>query len=242
MSARRRSRFRQWAKWVSIVLVSSMVIGGAVYAVWLSSIFKVESIDVEGVSLVDTSTISGPLGGNILFWKLPAGVKDMPELADVTFDKDYANNKIVITAKEREKFLIWCLEAKEKCFWADSKGFIFTSAPEPEGTLVVSVVKDYTDRDLKVGDYVLSEDLFPNLVAAIRLLQAVGIPVDELRIDDLKFKEATAVTSNGPEVYFNLLEDPQFGEGVLDSLFHSTNWRSIRYVDLTVENRAYYSQ
>jgi cell division septal protein FtsQ len=240
--ARRRSKFRQWAKWTFITLLILSVIGGAVYAIWFSSFFRVNRIDVEGASLVSTSTIAGPIGGNILFWKLPEGVKDMPELAEVSFDKDYANNRILITVKEREKFLIWCLEVKGKCFWADSRGYIFTSAPEPEGTLVVSVVKDYTDRDLNIGDYVLSDDLYPNLVNSISLLQAVGVPVDEMRIDDLKFKEATAITSNGPEIYFNLLENPSFGEGVLDSLYHSTNWGSIRYVDLTVENRAYYSQ
>ena len=239
--ARRRSKSRHWAKRVLVALALMGLIGGGIYAVWFSPLFKIEAIDVEGAMLTDKAMIAGPVEGNMLFWKPTVDIQNLPELVSMSFEKDYKNNRILISVKEREKFLIWCLAPAEKCFWTDDKGFVFTTSPSPEGTLVVNIVRDYTKRELGVGDNVLPDELFTNLVSAISLLQDVGVPVDELRIDNLKFKEATAVTSGGPEVYFSLLFDPRFGEGVLSSLMNSSEWGRIKYVDLRVENRAYYS-
>jgi len=241
MLARRRLKHRGWVKRVVIALGVVTLLGGGVYLVFFSPYFQIESIEVEGARLVDAKTIAGPSEGNILFWKPPVGVSDFPQLATFTFEKDFVNRKIMIFVEERKKAIIWCLEASEKCYWADKDGFIFTAAPSPEGTFVVSVVRDYTQRDLDVGSNVLPDDLFVNLDSIIELLKDVDIPVDELRIDDLKFKEATAVVANGPEIYFSLLFDPSFGESVIESLKISPEWRTIRYVDLRVENRAYYS-
>jgi len=76
---------------------------------------------------------------------------------------------------------------------------------------------------------------------AIELLEGLDASISEIRLADLKFKEATAVISGGPEVYISLTIDPRFGKGVLESLMTSPDWGLIRYVDLRVENRAYYS-
>ena len=241
MLARRRSKFHSRAKFVIIVLGVATFFGGGAYFVFFSPYFQIVEIEVEGARLVEAKIISGPSEGNILFWKLPVEPSDFPQLSTLTFEKDFTNRKIKIFVEEREKTLIWCLEASEKCYWADASGFIFTLAPSPEGTFVVSVVRDYTERDLDIGSNVLPDELLVNLDSIIKLLKDVDIPVDELRIDDLKFKEATAVIANGPEIYFSLLFDPRFGEGVIESLKTSPEWRTIRYVDLRVENRAYYS-
>ena len=241
MPVRRRSKSRYWVKRVVIALGVTAMLGGLAYLIFFSSYVQIEAIEVEGARLVDANTISGPSEGNILFWKPPIEPSDFPQLATLTFEKDFVNRKIIIFVEEREKALIWCLQATEECYWADEGGFIFSAAPNPEGTFVVSVVRDYTERDLGVGKNVLPDDLFTNLDSIIKLLKDVNVPVDELRIDDLKFKEATAVVANGPEIYFSLLFDPRFGEGVISSLKTSPEWGTIRYVDLRVENRAYYS-
>lgn len=241
MLARRRSRSRGRVKRIAIAIGILALLGGGVYLVFFSPYFQIEAIEVEGARLVDAEIIAGPSDGNILFWKPPVGPDDFPQLATLTFEKDFVNRKIMILVEEREKAIIWCLEASEECYWADANGFIFTAAPSPEGTFVVSVVRDYTQRDIDIGSNVLPDDLFVNLDSIIKLLKDVDIPVDELRIDDLKFKEATAIIANGPEIYFSLLFDPRFGEGVISSLKTSPEWRTIRYVDLRVENRAYYS-
>lgn len=241
MLASRRSKLRKLAKRVFIALGLVLLLGGGTYIVWFSPYFQLEAIDVEGAVLIDEEVIAGPAGGNILFWKLSVNENDLPQLASIAFKKDFINRRVVISVQEREKFLIWCLHEHDNCFWTDENGFIFTKAPVPEGAFVISVVRDYTNRNLNIGDNVLPDDLFVNLDFILELLHDVDIPIDELRIDDLKFKEATVTTSGGPEIYFSLLFNPRFGEGVLDSLKTSSEWGAIRYVDLRVENRAYYS-
>jgi len=213
----------------------------AVYVVWFSPIFQIESINVDGAELIDPTKISGPVSGNILFWKPPVLIDEIPQLASLAFEKDIANNSISINVKEREKSIIWCLEPRNECFWADESGFIFTNAPSPDGVFLISVVRDYTERDLNIGDNVLPQELFVNLDSTIRLLSSVDIPIDELRINDLKFKEATGFVSGGPEIYFSLLVDPSFGKNVLEALSTSPEWGRVQYIDLRVENRAYYS-
>jgi len=241
MLAKRVSKPRRLVKRIAVAFGVAVMLSGGVYLVWFSPYFKLTAINVEGANLVDADIIAGPVGGNILFWKPPIANNEIPQLASLAFEKDFINHEVKITVKEREKVLIWCLESSEECYWADEDGFIFTQAPNPEGTFLISVVRDYTHRRLKVGDTVLPKDLFLHLGSILSLLKDVDVPVDVLRIDDLKFKEATAVTSNGPEIYFSLTFDPRFGEGVIDSLRSSPEWSAIRYIDLRVENRAYYS-
>lgn len=241
MLAKRRSRRRRPLRFILITVGLFLFFGGAAYVVWLSDVFSVRAIEVSGATLVDESVISGELGGNILFWKLPVNVSDYPQIESAEVIKDYAERKINIEVKEREKTIIWCQQSSENCFWIDDSGLVFNRAPIPEGSLVVHVVKDQNDRELKIGEKVLADDLFVNLKNAIELLDGVNISVEEIRVDDLKFKEATAVLANGPEVYFSLSIDPRFGRGVLESLMKSPDWSAIRYVDLRVENRAYYS-
>ena len=161
MLARRRSISR-WIKRVAIALGVVILLGGGAYLVFFSPYFQIESIEVEGARLVDAKTIAGPNEGNILFWKPPVEVSDFPQLATLTFEKDFVNRKIMILVEEREKVLIWCLEASEECYWTDKDGFIFTAAPSPKGTFVVSVVRYYTQRDRDIGSSVLPHDLFVN--------------------------------------------------------------------------------
>jgi len=172
---------------------------------------------------------------------LPGASRELQELANVEVRKDYLNRKVTIILEERKRDVIWCLTKKEECFWTDETGLIFSSAPLPSGSLIVKVIRDHSDRELKIGDRVLDEELFGNLQLIFKLLDEVDLSVSEFRIDDLKFKEATVITGGGPEIYFSLLLDPQFGKSVINSLRGSSEWDIIRYVDLRVENRAYYS-
>ena len=63
-----------------------------------------------------------------------------------------------------------------------------------------------------------------------------------MKIENIDYKEAVTDLSSGPDIYFSLLFDPGFARDVIEKLKASNEWSDLRYVDLRVENRAYYSQ
>ena len=106
----------------------------------------------------------------------------------------------------------------------------------------VKVVRDYSDREVKVGENVLPPKHFQNLKSTLDLLVELNLPVNELKIENIDYREAIADLSSGPNIYFSLLFNPGFARNVVEKLKASGEWNNLRYVDFRVENRAYYSQ
>lgn len=241
MLVSQKSQRLRKVKIVVFSLIVILLVAGGIYIFWFTELPDIKDISVEGAVLTDVSSLNDSVGENILLWDAPSYLADLPQIKSVDVDKNFIKRSVSVKVSERDKDVIWCLEEKSECFWIDESGVVFTGASNPTGSLIVKVVRDYTERSLSLGDTVLPEDLLVNLRKIFSLVGDLNLSVDEVRIDDLKFKEATAVVVSGPEIYFSLTFDPSFGQGVLDSLSNSSDWGVIRYVDLRVENRAYYS-
>jgi len=228
-------------KFLALFFAVLLFLGGAVYLIWFSPVFRIQAVEVKGAILTPEESFKNTSSQNILFWRPPA-LNELPQVVRLEVKKDFFRRKITVELKEREKIIIWCLEQKSECFWADENGLIFAHSPYPVGSLtLVKVVRDYSDRELEVGDPVLAESLFKNLDLTFDLLAGLNLPITEVRLDDLKYKEVTVLVDSGPKIYFNLMLDPGFGKSPIESLKNSADWPRIRYIDLRVENRAYYS-
>lgn len=219
-----------------------LVLIGIAYLIWFSGAFDIESVEVNGEDLAPGFSLEGALGENILFWQLDFDASMYSQVAKVEVDKQILDRRVVVNLSAKERYAIWCLEKQQECFWIDDSGGVFTNAPDLKGPLVFKLVRDFSDRDLGIGDQALEQDLFINLKAAFNFLDDLEIPTQELRIENLNFREAIAYTSEGPQIYFSLQDDPFFGKEIVKSLRASGEWSILNYLDLRVPGRAFYSQ
>lgn len=220
-----------------------LMAAGAVYLIWFTPAFEIQAIEVNGGTPPQQEIFKQKTSNNLLFWKPPIKQKDYPQLAKLEVKKDFIERKIVVNLEERKKEMIWCLVKKERCLWIDNTGFAFAEAPFTTGTLVeIKVIEDYSDREIKTGDYTLQPKNFENLKNALTVISELKLPTTEIKIENIDYKEVAVDLSSGPDLYFSLLFDPRFSKSVIEKLKSSSEWSSLRYVDFRVENRAYYSQ
>jgi len=197
-------------------------------------------------------------------------LKTYPKLLQVLITKDYLERVIKIEFKEREKFGIWCQktqitrgseiinadqhadpreisdlqkeisEGSASCWWFDKNGILFEEAPLSEGNLI-NKVDDFSERALKIGEPALEERLFSNLIKIFEVLEKSDLKIKSLRLEKLELQEIVANPLNNsfPKIYFSLRIDPKFAIAALESL-KNLGLERIEYIDLRVENRAYY--
>ena len=242
MLARRRSRTTGALRRFLFLTLVLLVLGGALYVFFLTPVFKIKIVRVDGQEWSGGRDFSEGVGQNIFFWQPDIDLGDMPQVATSSLEKKYFSGEVTIRLEPRERYVIWCLEKQGECFWVGDNGVAFSSAPNLKGPLVFHLVRDYSEHRLSLGDRVLGEDQFANLKKAFDLMAELAIPVSEMRIENLNFKEVTAYSAGGPKILFSLLLDPEFGSGVIESLRQSGEWDSLSYVDLRISGRAYYSQ
>lgn len=247
-----RRTFWRRLKLFVLFLIPVGVVLATVYLIFFSVFFRVKDFQFNGVFGANQSDVIAFLEkrlveynsnaifshDRIFFWrnldiKEPRDV--FPEIAEIKVERSLFSKKITITVTEREKLGVWC---EGNCFWIDKKGIAFSLAPETEGILVL-LFKINNGRDTKLGDQVLLGDELSNFLKSIQLLQDLGIPVIGFSTENIKFKEITATTTDGPKIYFSFLVDPYFAKETIQNAKNSPDWKKLTYIDVTVAGRVY---
>ncbi len=248
---KKKSGTKRWLKisiWVVLLL---LLIAGSVYIFRYSVIFRVKDIQVNeinvtnGTSITAAEILNGRKYTSMLAPFPSIDTTQFPYIATFTVTKNYFTRTVVIDAVARERQFIWCMTASSSggCYWADNTGFIFDTAPLPSGG-DIRVVHDSSGRNLGIGDYALSPDLFKNFTADLGILDQLNIPIVSIDITDINHEEMTVVTSGGPMIYFGFTFDPVASgdDAVLRQLFQSPDWNKYCYVDLRIIYKAYTSK
>lgn len=123
----------------------------AFYIVMRLPVFNISNVEVSGTEVLDADTIKAKaeesLRGrvyffipksNLFFYKKEALkeelLKEMPRLN--TLSLDLSNDTLHLTITEKKAEALWCnKDEKEKCFFVDEKGQIFSEAPDFGGTV-----------------------------------------------------------------------------------------------------------
>lgn len=171
--------------------------------------------------------------------------EEFPRLADAQVAKEFPD-KLVVTASERAFWGIFCSSSNSTstpvCVYIDPSGFSYEEAPEPKGSLILSIYSD--GPDAAIGKPVVD-------AATAELLQfltketlvAAGTPVIGYELRSRVTSEIRARTGDGFIIIFERNAD--FGNSfrvlkrVLDEEIKEKRDR-LDYIDLRFGNKVFY--
>lgn len=240
-----------------------------------SPIFRVDHVVVQGNSSVPSADVMALAEAsampreslfraaltfqNMLLWPdvIPQSELQMvPQLANVSVDKDYLSHTITLTATERSPFGIWCFSvppgatasgatsaiafnATAPCYWFDNTGTIFEKADETQGDLVF-VVYDSAQSPRGLNEPVLSSEFLSNFISIMNVLKGSGLGVRAIELNDLSLEEVDVLTANGPTIYFSLQFPADEYLPVIQKLMLQSNFDTLQYIDCRTQNRLFY--
>ena len=127
----------------------------------------------------------------------------------------------------------------ESCYWFDETGFLFERAFDAEGNLLLAA-HDYSQKDPGLGQTILPIRFVPNLLSVFAILQASGLRLKEIRLNDIGLEELRVTTYNGPDIYFSLRFPADDTLSILNNLTAKPGFGTLQYVDFRTQDRAYY--
>lgn len=238
----------------SLTLLFFLIIG-IVYVIIYSPLFQIKNINsgvlkgevrdfdkiISDLKLffVTRSKTSSILGAsNILVWKNQTEdfLKYQPLIDNLVIDKNYSNRTININIDSKQKFGIFCSSAE--CWWFDGKGMIFKESSQAEGEIIYKI-NDFSERKLKIGEMILTQKLFDNVIKIFKALEEAELNIKTLNISDFELQEAYIESASIPRIYFSLRFAPDFNNEIFKDL-RKTGFQNIEYIDFRVENRIYY--
>lgn len=228
---------------------------GAGYLIVYSSLFRITRININNTQIdadkivenlknffTNQSKIAKFLGpDNSLIWKsekIGEFLKNYPQIAELKIEKDYFKREIKIGVLERERFGIWCQLTTNGCWWFDKNGVVFSEALRAEGQLI-NKVDDFSGRSLNFGEPILEEKFLSNLIKIFEILEKSDLKIKSLKLENLELQEVVSDSPLMPKIYFSLRINPEFVVAALESI-KKIGFEKIEYIDLRVENRAYY--
>ncbi|MEK9173618.1 MAG: hypothetical protein AAB594_03560 [Patescibacteria group bacterium] len=186
------------------------------------------------------------LGPNHFFiWPKSLTGKEIgfPELDKIEIRKNYLSQALLISILEKDTAGIWCLRKESdfsspRCWLFDRSGKIFKESLSTSGNLI-KVVDDYSQENLNLNSKILPDPMAENMVSILVMLSETSLSPRKIEILDLKPQEVEVSTFNGPKIYFSLRRKADIYLEILNALAKESNFASLAYVDLRVENRVY---
>jgi len=221
---------------------------------------KIKRIEVSGNKEISLGKIKDILSYKNIFLATEERIKadmlkEFPQISELIVSRNLFEREIKISIKEREEFGIVCQIEKpasptevgadkiKNCFYIDREGIIFKEAPQTSGSLVI-LIKDYSNRDYKIGEKIFDTGLI-SFISEIKdkLLDDIDLRVVDFNISSFPSEDLKVVTNEGWYILFNLQKETADQltalKAVLDEKIKDAR-KNLQYVDLRIENRVYY--
>lgn len=251
-SLRRHQRRQKFRTYLAITAILTVLIGST-YVLFGSHRFRINQITVTGIEPVHYQAILDALKPRVItgFWRGMMGADhfwswpDELQFSDtrikaVRVEKNLNDHTLTLVAVPRERFLIWCrgLETSS-CYWVDDAGVAFMEAPQTQGQLVFSL-NEADVRALTLGEAVTVPAHFDAIKKILEGVKAIGIAKTGAVLDR-NLQELHLRTVSGTKLLFSVRFDPTVAAlpGLVE-FAKSLGLSTLNYVDMTVENRAFY--
>ena len=181
-----------------------------------------------------------------------------PRVSDVSFKINIRSRELNIIITERNKAVaIWCgvmslpesediinKEQQENCFNIDEEAFAFEEALQTQGTLLLTIKNERSNQELKqIGERVTEESFLKNLL----YIRDVFKETSQLGISAVVLKDPDEVVAYTLENWSIIFVDSRSIEDqvtalreILKSQIPPEKRKQLDYIDLRVEERAYY--
>jgi len=237
---------RRQRRLIFIFIIILAVALGAFYAFFLSGWLAVTGVEMVGVHFTQAEQLKKEaeqylfsqqfLGfinfrNNLIFLSAKdfSGLllKD-PAVKDFSLTKSLKDRSLIFYLRERQEKGILCLAGEEQsCFYFDDQGVIFAASPQTEGN-VIFLIKDASGRLYNLGDRILTQGSFSDLITIWDSL-AVRFHLDDVQVTaaDLIIK-----SSAGWRIYLNSEDLTRTKVAVQNLLQSDFNFGSLEYLDL----------
>ena len=162
----------------------------------------------------------------------------MPLFARADLSVNFKERKVLIEVKERRLAGILCLN-ENKCYGFDKDGVLFKENLDAEGTLILKI-NDENERKIILGQSVLADQEFKNLMRAVGILKDKKFPLIEAQIKPNILREWVAIAPSDFKIYFSMDFVPDNFDIVYENMAKRIDFNDITYIDFRIPNRIYY--
>ncbi len=256
-AVRRRRAHRTLWYWIIGIALSVLVAVGCAYFILHFSWFKVSKFTIEGSSRISEEELVPALSvrmltipwrgwigpNNILFWEFgsaPEQLERYPGLKHVAVTSHLFSREVDIAVEERTPYGILCESSGAGCFLMDEDGVLFASAPDTEGTLILTI-HDTNQRTPLLGmPFLPDRSWIRNIFSTLKIVKDEGFIPLQVTLDDLSFRSWSLKIAQGPTFLFALDFVPENLNSILKNLSRKLDFSKVKAVDLQVPNRIYY--
>ena len=256
-------RRRLFIKRIIVVLIILIILitVGTVLFLRMERI-QIRETNIEGTNIIDKEEVNNivntSLSGNYL-WLIPKSNTFLYSLKDLNnnlikkFPGIYSLNinregfkKISIEIEERKPQALWCKDGNEEipeCYFVDSTGKVFASAPYFSGNVYFIYKGELSKEDPLGAQIFIPEDfsLFQIFIKQIKSkleLSIVGVELKNQGDFDLLLSSGTKIMLNKKNSYEDMYNNI---DTILKSQqLSSSNLDSIDYIDMRFGNKVYY--
>ncbi|PIT92304.1 MAG: hypothetical protein COU08_03265 [Candidatus Harrisonbacteria bacterium CG10_big_fil_rev_8_21_14_0_10_42_17] len=251
----KRKKRHRWfyVKVYGSIMLATLVLFFVGYFLKASQYFTLNEIRILGVPegeevsfLADVQDSLSRRGIRALFsldnyfrWPGKLSFED-PKFMRISVEKYFFARALTITAEPRKRYALWCFEdTKFRCYWFDEmQGLLLEEAPYSEGQLIARII-DTTKQSYTIGDTVLPNEQFDNIVTILNHLMPLHIPFREMTLDRVT-QEMMVTTVSGAVFLFSFRHETDASAfSSLETLLREHSLREIEYADFTVPSKVY---